>query len=203
MMPPTSSTAGQPEDGSRELRSDARRNRQRVLEAAQVAFATDGLAVPLDQIARRAGVGAGTVYRHFPNKETLFEAVVFDRLRRLVGEARSLASSKEPGEAFFGFLRRMVEEGLAKKDLLDALAGAGIDVDVGSSPVSQELRGVVGELLADAQHAGAVREDVGVAEVMVLLLGTALAIRQRAGEGGESARIVAVVCDGLRSFSPR
>jgi len=96
-----------------------------------------------------------------------------------------------------------VEEGLAKKDLLDALAGAGIDVDVGSSPVSQELRGVVGELLADAQHAGAVREDVGVAEVMVLLLGTALAIRQRAGEGGESARIVAVVCDGLRSFSPR
>ena len=202
-MPPRASSAGEPEDGARELRSDARRNRRRVLEAAREAFATDGLAVPLDEIARRAGVGAGTVYRHFPNKDALFEAVVFDRLRRLVDEARSFASSKEPGDALFGFLRRMVEEGLAKKDLLDALAGAGIDVDVGGSPVSRDLRGVVAELLTDAQRAGAVRKDVTAAEVMVLLLGTALAIRQRAGEGGESDRIVAVVCDGLRPASLR
>ncbi|MDQ3642999.1 MAG: TetR/AcrR family transcriptional regulator [Actinomycetota bacterium] len=202
-MPAEFSTAGQPGEGLRELRSDARRNRQRVLEAAQEAFATEGLAVPLDEIARRAGVGAGTVYRHFPSKETLFEAVVFDRLQRLVGEARSLASSKEPGEAFFGFLSRMVEEGVAKKDLLDALTGAGIDVDIGNSQVSRDLRGVVGELLASAQRAGAVREDVGVAEVMVILLGTSLAVRHHAKDGGESDRIVAVVCDGLRTSPPR
>lgn len=197
-MPPKSSPAGQPGDGPRELRSDARRNRERVLEAAQEAFATEGLAVVLDEIARRAGVGAGTVYRHFPTKEALFEAVVFGRLRRLVDEARTLSDAEDPGEAFFGFASRMVEEAVAKKDLVDALAGAGIDVDVASSPVARDLRSAVAELLARAQLAGAVRGDVGAADVMALLLGTSLAIRHRIEDAGASDRIVAVVCDGLR-----
>src|SRR6266545_3604820 len=74
-------------------RADAVRNRQRVLEAAKEAFAAEGLAVPLDEIARRAGVGAGTVYRHFPTKEALFEAVILDRVRKLVDYAESLADA--------------------------------------------------------------------------------------------------------------
>ena len=74
----------------RPLRADARRNRERILAAATAAFAADGLSVPLDEIARRAGVGPGTLYRHFPAKETLWEAVLHDRLQRLADEAEAL-----------------------------------------------------------------------------------------------------------------
>jgi AcrR family transcriptional regulator len=169
------------------------------LDAAEQAFSSDGLDVPLDEIARRAGVGAGTVYRHFPSKEYLFEAVVFDRLQRLVDEARSLASSKDLGEAFFGFLSHMVEELLTKKDLIDALAGFGMDVDVSGAGVLRELRERVAELLDNAQRTGAVREDVGAADVMALITGTALAIRRHGARDDEaSGRILGILCDGLR-----
>lgn len=184
--------------GPKALRADARRNRERVLEAAREAFATDGLAVPLDEIARRAGVGAGTVYRHFPTKEALFEAVILGRLLMLVDEARSLSDAEDPGDAFFGFLSRMVEEGVAKKDLVDALAGAGIDVEIAGSPVARNLRGTVAELLARAQRAGAVREDIGATDVMALLIGASLAIRHHTGDAGVADRVVAVLRDGLR-----
>ena len=197
-MPQRSASTSHGGEIPRAPRSDARRNRERVLAAAQAAFAADGLAVPLDEIARRAGVGAGTVYRHFPTKEILFAAVVFGRLRRLVDEARSLLEADDPGEAFNAFISDMVEEGATKKDLVDALAGAGIDVDVAGAPVTQELTDAVAALLVRAQRAGAVRGDVTRADVMALLLGTALAIRHHIGDAGASDRIVAVICDGLR-----
>ena len=80
----------------RPLRADARRNRERILAAATAAFAAEGLSVPLDEIARRAGVGPGTLYRHFPAKETLWEAVLHDRLRRLADEAEALHDAGHP-----------------------------------------------------------------------------------------------------------
>src|SRR4029079_11647392 len=92
----------------RPLRADAARNRARVLQVAYDTFASDGLAVPIDEIARRAGVGGGTVYRHFPTKEALFVAVVDDRLRWIIGSARDLLVAEGPGEALFAFLRQMV-----------------------------------------------------------------------------------------------
>ena len=170
------------EDGAKVLRVDARRNRERILEAAREAFAEDGLAVPLDEIDRCAGVGAGTVYRHFPTKEALFEAVVLGRLQDLVEEARSLQDAEDSGGAFFGFLSRMVAEMVAKKDLIDALAGAGIDLDPGGSQITRDLR-----------DASAVRGDIGVADVMALLTGASLAIRQHGGDSGAADRIVSVV----------
>src|ERR1700760_1416434 len=87
------------------LRADAARNRARVLETAYETFAADGLSVPIDEIARRAGVGAGTVYRHFPTKEDLFRAVVDSRIRRIIDEGRALLDDPGPGEALFAFLR--------------------------------------------------------------------------------------------------
>ena len=95
------------DDGGRPLRADAARNREKVLRAAREAFAESGYGVPLDEIAARAGVGPGTVYRHFPAKEALFEAVVTARITDLVNEARVRADAADPGEAFFGFLTRM------------------------------------------------------------------------------------------------
>src|SRR5436189_3893468 len=93
---------------TRPLRADAARNRARVLKVAYQTFAAEGLAVPIDEIARRAGVGAGTVYRHFPTKEELYRAVIEDRLSRIVDDGRALLASQDPGQALFGFLRSMV-----------------------------------------------------------------------------------------------
>src|ERR1700704_3720787 len=102
------------EGGDRPLRADAARNRDKVLRAAREAFAESGSGVPLDEIAARAGVGPGTVYRHFPAKEALFEAVVTARLTDLVRDARARASAADPGEAFFGFLGRLSGGAAAK-----------------------------------------------------------------------------------------
>src|ERR1700733_1381243 len=82
------------------LRADARRNRDRVLAAARELFANDGLSVSLDEIARRAGVGPGTVHRHFPAKEDLIAAVAIGRLEQIVEQARNLANADDPGAAF-------------------------------------------------------------------------------------------------------
>src|SRR5215813_9827987 len=114
---------------ARPLRADAARNRARVLEVAYDTFAADGLSVPIDEIARRAGVGAGTVYRHFPTKEELFRAVVDDRIRRIIDAGRALLTAGEPGEALFTFLRSMVLHwGATDRGLAEALAGFGIDI---------------------------------------------------------------------------
>ncbi|MFD7924229.1 TetR/AcrR family transcriptional regulator [Streptomyces sp. NPDC059740] len=181
------------------MRADARRNRARVLEVAQEAFAVDGLLVPLDEIARRAGVGAGTVYRHFPTKEALFDAVILHRVQSLVDRARELADAAEPGPAFFGFVAEMTQASAAKKDLIDAMAGAGIDVTANLSEVNRELWESIDELLTRAQRAEAVRRDVGIAEVMALLRAVFLATQQ--GDDAEqlTARVMAVACDGLRT----
>src|ERR1700730_19159475 len=106
----------------RPLRADAARNRESVLRAAGEAFAEPGYGVPLDEIAARAGVGPGTVYRHFPTKEALFEAVVTARVQDLVADARARADAADPGDAFFGFLARIAAESAAKRDLTAAIS---------------------------------------------------------------------------------
>ena len=178
---------------ARPLRADAARNRARVLEVAFETFAAEGLSVPIDEIARRAGVGAGTVYRHFPAKEDLFRAVISDRLQRIVDEGRELLQSGEPGEALFTFLRSMVLEWGTNRGLADALAGADIDL----TDVEQAFLAVTGELLRAAQKAGSVRPDVGAAEVKALMVGCQ-AIQTYNAELAE--RTVNVVLDGLRSL---
>src|SRR3954465_151943 len=116
-------------DKTRPLRADAARNRARVLEVAYETFAAEGLAVPIDEIARRAGVGAGTVYRHFPTKEDLYRAVIEDRINRIVDDGRGLLASDNPGQALFAFLRSMVLQwGATDRGLAESLAGFGGDV---------------------------------------------------------------------------
>ncbi|MFI9161984.1 TetR/AcrR family transcriptional regulator [Kitasatospora aureofaciens] len=186
--------------GTAPLRADARRNRARVLQAAHEAFAAEGLAVPLDEIARRAGVGAGTVHRHFPTKEALFEAVMLNRVQETVAAISELAATQEPGPALFAALTRMVDEGGVKKDLADALAGAGVDVTGSSASVTRELTDVLDELLTRAQQEGAVRKDIGVAELMAVIAGVFLATR-RSTDRDFARRVLNVVLDGLRAVS--
>jgi AcrR family transcriptional regulator len=182
---------------ARPLRADAARNRARVLEVAYDTFAAEGLSVPIDEIARRAGVGAGTVYRHFPTKEDLFRAVVEDRIQRIIDDGRGLLATGDPGDALFTFLRSMVLQwGATDRGLADALAGFGIDVET----VMPEAEGAFLDLLSDlvkaGQKAGTVRRDVDCPDVKAILVGSQ-AMQAYNPEAAE--RLTEVVLDGLRA----
>ncbi|WP_205718556.1 TetR/AcrR family transcriptional regulator [Actinomadura sp. WMMA1423] len=179
----------------RPQRVDARRNRERILQAAFEAFAADGRLVPLDDIARRAGVGAGTVYRHFPTKEALFEAVVADRLERVVDEAQALVRADDPGEAFYGFLMWVVERAMFNHALCDALAADLQTLDV--PDMDERFTSALDELLRRAQAAGAVRSDVDVSDIRTLMVGAMLMERRQRPEG-RPGRMTALACDALR-----
>ncbi|APR77298.1 Transcriptional regulator, TetR family protein [Minicystis rosea] len=166
-----------------------------MLEVAERVFAAEGLSVPIDEIAKRAGVGVGTVYRHFPTKEALFAAIVQDKLARIVERVATLADDPEPGPAFFAVLDHLVAEGARKKDLVDALAVSGVDLKSTARDTSTQLRKSLGALLKRAQAAGAVRSGVTVEEVLALLSATMTAAERTKSS---AARLFAIVRDGLR-----
>jgi AcrR family transcriptional regulator len=181
----------------RQLRADAARNRARVLDVAYETFAAEGLSVPIDEIARRAGVGAGTVYRHFPTKEALFQAVIEDQIQRLVDDAHGLLQSEGPGEALFTFLRSIVLQwGATNRGLVDALAGIGIDIASAVPDAEDAFLAVLGELLLAAQGAGSARPDIGVREVKSILVGCQA---MEAYNPELAGRVTEVVVDGLRA----
>jgi len=188
--------AGEPAEGARPMRADAVRNRARILEAAEAVFASEGIEAPVDAIAEKAGVGVGTLYRHFPTKEQLCEAILLERLGALARDARALAGAEDAVGAFFGFLAHVVEQAALKRDLLVAVMGAGLAFDVSSAGVKDELRAAVGELLRRAQEAGAVRPDVTADMVMALVGATCQAA---AHDSCPSADLLTIVCDGLRT----
>ncbi|CAM2836367.1 TetR/AcrR family transcriptional regulator [Mycobacterium intermedium] len=181
----------------RPVRADAARNRARVLEVAYETFASDGLSVPIDEIAKRAGVGAGTVYRHFPTKEALFQAVIADRMRHIIADGYALAQAEQPGEALFAFIRSMVLQwGAADRGLVEALAGVGIDVNSAVPEAEEEFLGLLGDLLTAAQRSGTARQDITVPEVKTLLVGC----QAMQGYNAELAeRVTEVALDGLRT----
>jgi AcrR family transcriptional regulator len=182
----------------RTIRSDARRNRARLLQVAADAFATGGVGVPLDEIARRAGVGPGTLYRHFPTKESLFAAVVQDRLQSLVELARTLGQADDARAALFTFVDQLVATAGPKKDLVDALVGAGVDLQASLSATGDDLRAEMHRLLTRAQHQKTVRDDITVDELMALISGLLLALHStRNGRAADPQRAIAVLQDGL------
>ncbi|EOD68030.1 TetR/AcrR family transcriptional regulator [Amycolatopsis vancoresmycina] len=175
------------------MRADARRNRAKVLAAAEEAFALDGLAVPLDDIARLAGVGAGTVYRHFPSKEALFQAVVLERIQQFAEEARALVTAADdPGAVFFDYFVRVIRQASLNRAICDALAeSSGHAFKAGAG---DEFRAALAELLARAQAAGAVRPDIDGDDLRALIVGCLAVERYAPG----SEHLLRVVVDGLR-----
>jgi AcrR family transcriptional regulator len=185
------------EEAKRPLRADALRNRARVLDAAESVFAAEGISVPVDLIAEKAGVGVGTLYRHFPTKEKLFEAILIGRIVDIAAEARTRVDSEDPGAAFFGFLIHLVEESALKRDLIQALLGAGVQIELAAADAKRDLEEAVGELLAVAQRAGAVRADVSCAVVLSLVGATCMAADQPS-KRAIPGELLTIVCDGLR-----
>ncbi|MWA02254.1 TetR family transcriptional regulator [Actinomadura sp. LD22] len=166
-----------------------------MLQAALEAFAAEGRLVPLDDIARRAGVGAGTVYRNFPTKEALFTAVVTERFESIIEEARSLAGADDPGERFYGFLMWVVERAMFNHAICDALAPEdGVEA---FGAVEEEFNEALDALLRRAQAAGDVRADIDLRDVRGLMAGCVVAERLRRADG-PAGRMTALACDALR-----
>ncbi|OLF14792.1 TetR/AcrR family transcriptional regulator [Actinophytocola xanthii] len=180
------------------MRADARRNRAHVLEVAIAAFAAEGLSVPVHEIARRAGVGTGTVSRHFPTKEALFKAVVLRRVEVIVNRANELSATEAPGDAFFAFFAFVAEQGLLDRGLADALVGAGFDIYAAAAGAEQDHLTAWRDLLTRAQQAGAVRADVDIADVKALL-DSCLTRQRDKPDPAAHARMINIVCQGLKA----
>jgi AcrR family transcriptional regulator len=181
------------------LRADARRNRDRVLQTAQRLFATEGLGISLDEIARRAGVGPGTVHRHFPTKEALYLAVAIDQLEQLIAAGRALAATDDPA-ALFTLLSAMMASGAENAAVKSALAAAEFDLRRAAPDIAADLTDQVAGLLARARSAGTVRPDLTVEEIMALVAGAFAAIRHADAETSRerSAHLAQLILDGLR-----
>lgn len=187
-----------PSEAERPLRADARRNRERVLEVAFAAFAEEGLSVPVQEIARRAGVGTGTVSRHFPTKEALFQAILLRRADGLMEQAASLGESDRPGDAFLRLFSSVVSEGATNRGMAEALSGAGFDLEGAMAGTGHDVMGALRHLLERAQRAGEIRPDVDAADVKALLNGCLY--RERiAADATARGRMLEVVGAGLRT----
>jgi AcrR family transcriptional regulator len=177
------------------MRADARRSHERLLAAATEAFAEKGAEAPLEDIAKRAGVGIGTLYRHFPSRLDLQEAVYRNQVSAVCAQGEELADAPSPGEAFAGWLRVLASYLVTKRGLASALIAAkGRDSEV-ISLCSQIIRSTAERLLQRAQEAGAVRADLTAADVMMLVHGVVVAT-ERTPE--QADRLLSLTLDGLR-----
>ncbi|MBB2941652.1 AcrR family transcriptional regulator [Actinoplanes lutulentus] len=176
------------------LRADAQRNRVRILDAAETVFAELGPGGSTEEVARRAGVAIGTVFRHFPTKDDLLAAIMKRLLTQLIAEAAELGGP----DGLFRFLRDLVAQAAAKRSVVDLLARSGVDVRL--PEVVSHLQDAVGSLLSQAQDAGTVSPDVALPEVMALLVSLCQGALHGGWDAGLQERTLAVVFAGL---SPR
>jgi AcrR family transcriptional regulator len=184
------------------MRADARRNRERLLVAARSAFAENGADAPLDDIARRAGVGIGTLYRHFPTRLDLQEAVFRDQVEALCDGAGELLKSPDPGAALNLWLRNLTGYVATKRGLSAALMAAlGKDSELVSSCTAQ-LKAAGTGLLRRAQQARAVRQEVDIGDLLRLVHAIVLATEQAPPDDGQRDRLLSLVLDGLRVQEP-
>jgi AcrR family transcriptional regulator len=198
-----STPAGSRETGGRPQRADARANRGRILDAAEEVFGYGGESASTEEVARLAGVGIGTVFRHFPTKTALLEAVLARRLDLLRGQAEAMLDAADPGAAFFGFIGQLAAHTAAKIAITEALLDAGGDREGDAVRASDGLRQAIGALLRQAQQAGAVRDDIELPEVYALLAGTSRASARARLDEQARARLLAIINDGLAPRASR
>ncbi|WP_433759876.1 TetR/AcrR family transcriptional regulator [Nocardia sp. CA-135398] len=179
-------------------RADARRNRALVLAAAQRAFAERGISVSLAEVARRAGVGAGTVYRHFPTKTDLLEAVMQQRVDRLAALAAEYLDAPDPGAAFFAVCTEVVISSPRSQALCDIVQSDDGWPKALLRSAGDRFHQALGALLTAAQRRGAVRADIEIADVLDIFTGC-VAIQRRQRPGGPMMRAVAIMLDAMRA----
>lgn len=182
----------------RPLRADARRNRERVLTAAQAVFAEHGREAQMDDVARRAGVGVGTVYRHFPTKETLIEALAVARFERILAIGKASLTADDPWEGFTRALLAGAELTASDRSFTEIVGEI-----TGPMPIPEalesELFATYGELMRRAQEAGALRADLVLDDIPMFMCGIGLGARKTHACPDAWRRHITIVIDGLRA----
>jgi AcrR family transcriptional regulator len=174
----------------RQLRADGQRNRDQVLATAADLIADQGTSVTVRAIAAAAGVGVGTVSRHFPTKKALLAAVLLTKVEGLVAVGTDLLEAGAP-DRFERFFAAIVEEGVANRGITEALADDGFDFDAAAQGSDTDVMGLLHVLLRHAQESGAVRSDLAIGDVKRLVTMCAVA------EPASSRRLVSVALAGM------
>lgn len=178
----------------RQQRSDARRNRERVIVAARKCMARDGLDAQMEEIAKRAGVGVGTVYRHFPTKDDLVEALAGARFERLAELANEALQKADPGDAFEEFMRASAQIQCEDHALSEVLTSRPETMQRAAESV--DMLGLVAEVLSRAQTAGAIRPDADPRDIPMIMCALAGTYHN---PYADAERYIAIVLDGLRA----
>jgi AcrR family transcriptional regulator len=183
----------------RPLRRDAERNRQRILDAARIVFAERGLRASHDDIAREAGVGVGTVYRRFPDKEQLIDALFEEGMEEIAGVAEDALAIADPWEGFVHFMVRGQELQSANRGLKELVLNSEQGGTARVAGARARIAPLVEQLLVRAQKAGAVRDDVVVTDLPMMQLAVGAIIDATRDVAPEVwRRTVTVLLDGLR-----
>jgi AcrR family transcriptional regulator len=180
------------------MRADARRNYARLLEEGARAFAEHGVDASLEEVARRSGVAIGTLYRHFPTRNALLEALLRERFDAHAAAAEELSASDRPLRDLRAWAQRLVEASAGYRGLVAALADALADESSALHRSCTAMRAVAGRLIARAQDAGELRPDVTTDEVLLAVHSAGWA----AEHGGSLDRQLDLVFDGLRARRP-
>ena len=179
-------------DLSRPLRADARRNRERILKAARAVFSASGRDAHLEDVARRAKVGVGTVYRHFPTKDALLEALAREQFDLLTQWSREAEEQPDPWAAFNAMIWRGADLQASDRALMEAVA----DFKPSVAQQAEELHASIERLVERAQAAGEMRADATGRDVQLMMCGLG-SVMQMGGDGWR--RYLTVMLDGLRA----
>jgi AcrR family transcriptional regulator len=185
------------EPAARPLRADARRNREAILKAARKVFSERGQDAQMDDIASRAKVGVGTVYRHFPTKDTLLEELVRDSFRDLAAMWLEAIERPDPWDAFVDVMWRSAEMHSGDRGFTEAIAEAKMAI---ADQVVEELglQTSLAEMLRRCQAAGAMRQDIGPEDLQSLFCGLGAVMMRGGGDGQAWRRYLTLMLDGLR-----
>ncbi|MFF1612359.1 TetR/AcrR family transcriptional regulator [Amycolatopsis sp. NPDC058278] len=185
------------------LRADARRNRDKIINAARAIFASSGLESPMEEIARTAGVGVGTLYRRFPDREALIKAVAVESFERVLSDAKAAAAAEPTAwEALVWLMRHSVELQLSiQLAMVSPRVREILKTDSQVREHRAQLIDLLGELVCRAQEEGTLRTDVGAGDIAMMC---AMSLRQMHAKSAETARLgatrcIAIMIDGLRT----
>jgi AcrR family transcriptional regulator len=184
----------------RPQRADARRNRERVVAAARAVFGEHGREAQMDDVARRAGVGVGTVYRHFPTKQALLAALIVDAFDRIAAEARRALDEPDAWEALTRVLWFSAENLAVDRALSEAMA-SDLEFPAGATAGQTSLQESVAELMRRAQEAGDLRADAVLDDIPMLMCGVGMGRIKEHRCNEAWRRHLAIVIDGLRASS--
>ncbi|MFF1837563.1 TetR/AcrR family transcriptional regulator [Streptomyces sp. NPDC058231] len=182
----------------RPMRADARRNYDRLLGEARAAFAEHGTDASLEDIARRAGVGIGTLYRHFPNRHALMNAVFQEAVASLLTRSQELAEADRPCEGLVEWLGAIITHAGEYRGLAQALMSTSRDENSALSDCNVPLREAGARLLTRAQDGGTVRADVSIGDLMQLTNAIALAAEQAPEDPELAGRLLTLTLQGLK-----